>query len=447
MNSTTPEITTSLSELLNSNDTNPPLRTNFNTVRLKSIALKIEELWPDWDTERDSDYNVILDEIKYRIVSDNWSECRLRLICEGIRAAFDIKFRSRGDLTQVRNFYFAEIYITTKKSLLNAAVKTYIETFEPFANHTERLGNALKSNLERFSPIICKVLKHLPNFFEPRQIVRDLVLKMISAERPYQHLIDLGLRSPHGQGLMDYVHKEFIERISPKLNEDSTCNKLLDWLKPSGKPARQQGAVEAIDAIISPWLRNDPDIERQSIITRRLVEMYGDPRKNSGYPWFKIKTEHRYVFMRWLTGENLRLLFDAISETNDNHMWTDRREFYLGLHKQNRIDAVWIAFAEAGYKEAKSILKGENHGFEFGKQVARGYRKNTSLLILKIGSKIVVDGSHSYKVHIFRETDPRAPKLFLPEYNCESIRLSADSDNKLCTSHHPSWRTWVEMRI
>jgi hypothetical protein len=175
--------------------------------------------------------------------------------------------------------------------------------------------------------------------------------------------------------------------------------------------------------------------------------MYGDPRRSTGDPWFRVGAAERAVFLRWLTGENLRLLFDAITDTNDSHMWTARREFYLGLHQQKRIDAVWVAFAPSGAREARRILEATGHGkgLDFGRQVAGGSRANTSLLIAKIGRKIVVDGSHSYKVHVFDEDDPKAPKLYQPLYDCEQIRLRTPERQR--KSHNGDWQHWVLMRI
>ena len=60
----------------------------------------------------------------------------------------------------------------------------------------------------------------------------------------------------------------------------------------------------------------------------------------------------------------------------------------------------------------------------YGEQTAGGSRLHTSLLILKIGNCIVVEGSHNYKVHVFRDSDRRAPRLFEKKYDCERIRLA-----------------------
>lgn len=434
-----------LSALLRVSPQLPQVTMRAGIEPLRHAVRRIEERWPDMAAPDECDREAIVRELAERLSSDRWSGCRLSLVCAGMRAAFDEERRNLEYLSDLRAFYLGEVAVSDQASLLNAALATYVESFEPDAGHTRRLATALDSARGRLAPRTRSLLIRFPRLFDPRRIVDDIAKVMAEAARPYQRLVEMGWRSPHGRGLMDYAHLCFVREISSELGDSLACDRLLDWLRPKGKPARRAGAAEAIDAIIQPWTRKDPSTDRQSVLTRRLVEMYGDPRRMSGYPWHRIGETHRGVFLRWLTGENLRLLFDAITDTNDSHMWSERREYYLGLHRQNRIDAAWVAFAPAGARQARRILEGTGHGgaLEFGRQTARGSRSNTSLLIAKVGSKIIVDGSHSYKVHVFRESDPNAPQLCLPQYDCEHIRL-VSQESKI---HHKGWQHWVSMRI
>jgi hypothetical protein len=146
------------------------------------------------------------------------------------------------------------------------------------------------------------------------------------------------------------------------------------------------------------------------------------------------------VILRWLTGENIRFFLDVVSEVEDSHMWVPRRKFWLGLHERGRIDAAWVAFSDSAAKEAKRRGAGGKGTLRFGVQTAGYGRANTSLLILKIGRKIVVEGSHSYKVHIFDESNQRAPTLYQWRYDCEAVRVIPGSNVK---SHNGDWQSWV----
>jgi hypothetical protein len=66
------------------------------------------------------------------------------------------------------------------------------------------------------------------------------------------------------------------------------------------------------------------------------------------------------------------------------------------------------------------------------------------LLIMRIGNKIVVDGCHNYKTHIFGANEPTAPKLYQATYNCEVIMHKST----LSKTHYIStWQPWVERHI
>jgi hypothetical protein len=150
--------------------------------------------------------------------------------------------------------------------------------------------------------------------------------------------------------------------------------------------------------------------------------------------------------MRWLTGENIRFFLDIVTKSEASHMWQPRREFWLGLHERKRIDAAWVAFSKVAEFHAKRELgsRGGRGLLDFGSQTAGGNRSDTSLLIMKIGEKIVVEGSHSYMVHMFRQSDPRAPTLYQRTYDCERIRLLPGSESK---AHQGYWQGWVLERI
>ena len=69
---------------------------------------------------------------------------------------------------------------------------------------------------------------------------------------------------------------------------------------------------------------------------------------------------------------------------------------------------------------------------------------------MKIGNKIMVDGCHSYRTHVFDIADPMAPKLFEEGYDCDEIMRAADRRTlRVSKSHYPiaSWSRWVRDMI
>lgn len=436
-----------LSGLLRSHRPARPTSLSLDFETLRRAVARIEARWPDHKARDERDREAVVQAMEKHRKADDWSGCQLSLVCAAAPALFDEERRERADLAELRQFFIDECAITDRGPLLDAMMATYLDSFSPGAEHTGKIGQALLSAKDRLPLRSAKLVESFPGILNSSKAVDVLVEAMMAARHPYEHLVSLGLRQPHAPGLMDHVHLRFIEKLQDGLGRKEHAEKLLSWIKPEGKPPKSGGAAEALTALLRPWVRKDPDADWQSSTTHRLVDMYGDPRRSTGAPWYRVGEAERAVFFRWLTGENLKLLFDAITDTNDSHMWAERREFYLGLHRQKRIDAAWVAFARSGALEARRILKAAGHenSLDFGKQVAGGSRSNTSLLIAKIGHKIVVDGSHSYKVHVFDEDDPKAPKLYQPIYDCEQIRLRTPERQK--KSHHGGWQSWVLMRI
>ena len=149
----------------------------------------------------------------------------------------------------------------------------------------------------------------------------------------------------------------------------------------------------------------------------------------------------------WMTRENIQFFLDVVSAVETSHMWAPRKRFWLGLYEEGLVDEAWVAFSPVAVRTAKRIKasRGNPDTLGFGAQTARGGRAQTSLLILRIGNCLVVEGSHSYKVHVFRSSDPAAPSLFQPRYDCESIRLRAREARTQV--HHVGWERRVREMI
>lgn len=141
----------------------------------------------------------------------------------------------------------------------------------------------------------------------------------------------------------------------------------------------------------------------------------------------------------------MRLFLDVISRVEDSHMWEPRRKFWLGLYEEGRISEAWVAFSFYAKQVARQLAAEKDlQTMSFGEQVVGGGRNNTSLLIMRVGKAIVVEGSHSYKVHVFRSSDPSAPALYRTRYDCDQIRLR---DHIEAVIHSGNWQGRVKWAI
>lgn len=423
-----------------------PILPNFKT--LATAAERVLHRWPDVAPDPpERDREQLVQRMEAHRAEYRWDGVQMSLVTAAARAAFDAARRGRPDLAELRGFYIAEILASHRTTFLGAMVSVYVESFVPDEPHTRTLAAALSEVRDRLGARWRVLVEGIPELFQPNLAPDAIARRMVGMQCPWSELKVLGLRAPHAPGLMDFVHDAYVARLKPHLMVRAELEQLLSWLKPDGQAvARSSGAPAAIEAVLGHWRTNNPPDTDIDLITRSLVQFYGDPRVQQGGAWASVPADCLAVIMRWLTGKDIRFFMDVVSAVEDSHMWEPRRRFWLKLHAQRRIDAAWVAFSPSGAEYARRMLnaRGERSVLNFGQQTAGYSRANTSLLILKCGSKIVVEGSHSYKVHIFREGHPRVPALYQRAYDCEQIRMVPGAEAR---SHLGDWQGWVEERI
>lgn len=418
-------------------------------TKLSTALKRIHDRWPNIVVKpQDRDREVLVQAMRQRLDHDDWSGATMSDVTSAAVALFDEERRARADLAALRQFYCAEVSCNNNASFLRSMFEVYVESYVPRAPHTIELARALSQSRNKIGGQWEKLITSFPECLDPNRAHAMLAERMVQMASPWNELRALGLRSPHAPGLMEYAHLRFVEHISPELHELVVMERLFGWLKPEGKQARVSGAAEAISALLAPWQIKAPSADVERYLTENLLLLYGDPRvRGENANWSGVPSHLRAIIERWLTGENIRFFLDVVSAVEkdlaQNHMWPPRKKFWLDLHKQKRIDAAWVAFSAAGVEHARTSAA-ENKFLRFGKQTAGGTREKTSLLVLKIGGKIVIEGSHTYKVYVFRDDHPKAPKLYEKNYDCEEIRHIPGSWS---TSHNGDWQGRVLEKI
>ncbi len=437
----------SLSSLLNKGSFSFEPLVLPSLVRIAAAAERVLLRWPDVIVEPpERDRERIVQEIKRRITTGQWQGTKMSLVMTAARAVFDEERCTRDDLEGVRRFYYDEIRASDRRGFLSAMFSVYMGSYQPGAMHTMQLARALSSSQQSLGAKWRHLLEKLPACLDPDKAHEAVCALMINMDDPWDGLRSLGIRSPHAPGLMDHAHMAFVAAIGSKLTSRAEIERLIGWLKPDNGPARTVGAGFAVSALLEPWTNSKPTEGDTSYLTENIVGLYGDPRVQHGGVWSEVSESATSVILRWLTGENIRFFLDVVSKVEDSHMWQPRREFWLRLYEAGWIEAAWVAFSQPAVQEARRISQygGGHSTLSFGSQTERGNRQNTSLLILKIGRKIVVEGSHNYKVHIFDESDPAAPSLYQRAYSCEMIRLRGNPKSR---AHLSGWQGWVMEHI
>lgn len=390
---------------------------------LQKALQRVRLRWPDIDAHvEQAEREALIADLARRIKTRDWSGWRTSHVNRAAFALFDAQFRARGEFDNLRQWYFREVRASTRRGLLSAAMKLYLATFDPQAPHTLALAESLRMAQSRLPLRVRRLLDRIPELLTPAKAPDAVAERMVPMDDPYRGLKALGLAAPHGPGLMDHVHLAYLRQVGPELSTLRGVERLLGWLKPAGQQPRQSGAADAISALLRPWIRRDAPEDIKTRLVRALTDFYNDPRTRPGGVWVNVDPDCRAVFLRWLTGASLKFLFEVLDESQDSHMWEERHRFWWDQYQRGNIKAAWVAFGEEGWRIACRRFGGAPP-YPFGRQVSdSGDDRNKSLLIMQIGERIIIDGTHNFKVHIYAVNYAHAPKLYLREYDCSKIR-------------------------
>lgn len=426
-----------------------PLRTRalppLDQVR-RSVA-GILTRWPDAvRTPEDRDREKLALNMLHRVTNWTWADITTQRVISAAVAVFDEERRTRPDLAPVREFYLNEIASREPGAFLDGMVGIYVDSFSPGSDHTRHLAKALAQRGRDLGGRHARLLDALPELFRPDAAPLKLAEIMRDADDAYIRLKLIGLSSPHTSGLARAAQTSFVQRLSPDLARAEGRQKLFNWLTPETGSVLQSGAGVAVEALLSVWRDRTPPDALRNQLSEAIVAAWNDPRLHAGGIWSGFDPALKSVLLRWLTHQDLKFFCDMVTATQNSHMWPPRRDFWLKLYDDKMIDEAWVAFGSQArrYAQQNLVRSGKTDmKRRFGQQMDRS--GSTSLLIMRIGNKIVVDGCHSYRTHIFRRDDANAPKLYEREYQCDRIMHVAR--NSKSHSSIPAWSQWVLQNV
>lgn len=419
---------------------------------IQSAAERVRERWPEVQVAKnESEREALAQKLRDCVESDDWEDTRLSFVVSAASAVFDQERRERPDLARTRDFIYAEITASTSETFLSGLMRAYLDSYVPKSSHTSQLATTLGAAAPRMGTGTQLLMEAIPEIMDPASGPDRLAARMSKMSDPYTELLRFGLRNPHGSGFMDISHRSLTALVRPHLSERNLIEWYIKWLRPPGKEdGRTTGAELAIEALIHPWLSNTPEDKLRSFLVETLIELYGDPRIKSGGVWGGIDDRYMAVVHRWLTREDMRFFTGVVDATQDDAMWPPRRDFWLKLYDEGKIDAAWAALSSQAFEYARQHLMRQDAKNAYSRVAYQRARQNTSLLIMKIGNKIMVDGCHSYRTHVFDIADPMAPKLFEEGYDCEQIMRASDRRTSGASKSHSSissWSRWVRDMI
>lgn len=418
-------------------------------TRLMAAKKRVLDRWPDIVPDPpERDQEAIIAQMLALLQSNRWDDVKMSFVLRALKVAFNPNFRTREDVAPIIDFAFEELEATTQSTFLNAMVAIYLSSYEPKADHSLDLGAQITAKRDLLSGKWRAIEETYPGLFDASRTHEDIAASMEDMDEPWQGLKAKGFPNPHAVGLMDHVHAAYVEKIRPNLHMESWLDVLFKWLNPEPGKRKTSGSIHVIEAVLGHWVRKSPSDQTRQAITEHLINQYNDPRTNRSL-WVGVSEDYMNVIFSWLTREDLRFFTSVVDATQRDPQWQPRKKFWLKLYDEGLIEQAWVAFCPSAERYARTHLIRSGYADNvrrFAKQSKGGTRSDTSILIMKIGSKIVVDGCHNYRTHIFNIDDPAAPKLFKREYDCDADVMDLAPWSKAHNSI-PAWSQWVRESI
>ncbi len=417
---------------------------------IESAHKRVIQKWPYIMVRNtETDWRKIAAELRKRISEGDWKKVRVTEIVGYARVLFSPICCMEDEVSPLQEFLIEELSASEQASLVNGMADVYYESYSKDSSTIKRFGAALFSRKDLLNSRWSVALASFPSVFMVGKAHNDIADAMAKMELPHEELPHLGIVTPFEGGLMEHAHQSYIQKLAPLLSARQSVERLFNWIRPAPGVVRQAGAAAIVTALMSHWTARDPSDELRKLIVENLIATYRDPRVDTGL-WHGVEKPLMDVVYRWLTKADMYFFTGVVDDTSfeGKHMWPPRRDFWLSLYDQKKIVHAWVAFCDDARRMALSKMRTRNQtDTRFGRQQSTSGYGSTSLLIMKIGNKIVVDGCHSYKTHIFNEDDLGAPHFPWEEaasyenrrmiYDAYEVRVRSETSYR----HYPqeSW--------
>ncbi|QIX24176.1 hypothetical protein FOB41_24050 [Agrobacterium pusense] len=418
-------------------------------IELTQAVTNVKRAFPDLVTATPVSVGEAILRLDVALRNWDWEGVTVGNISLATRAFLD------GDRIPDAVTYFLrkELEATTSSILLDAVAEAYFSGWTRHGERTRWLASILQARGSHLSFRWKRLFVAVPELLDTDEAPIRLAEKMLIQANPFQWLLDAGLASPHAGQLSTEAYLAWLKLLPPVMTNQHV-ERIFGWIRPRGhKPVSDDLAAKAVEKFLEPWRSDMPAPEFRTFLTDRIIEAFGDPRYESSAEakafWPLVAVDRRTILLRWLAGQSIDALLDIITKATGNHMWPTRHHFWKGLYDKGRVTEAWVALSRPAMDIALNIFSenGGKAGQAAALQTATGRKKETCLLIMKVGRYTVVEGSHDYRVHLFLSGDRRAPALYQDEYDAEDIMLPQGDRMTRIHDSYDAWQSWVEERV
>ncbi len=193
------------------------------------------------------------------------------------------------------------------------------------------------------------------------------------------------------------------------------------WIYDGDKVRMDSLKIAAVNAAILPFRGQKPSKDLRDVFLSFVLPLLNDPRIAGGN-WSRCQSAEQIVRI-WLTEQSLRQFFDVVGRVAPPEHWDYRSRFWWALHQRGYVDEAWVVFEADGAAMARRLF---GKDLTFGRfSQTQGVQKGHSVLILKLGSLIVTEWSHSSPCSIWDELQgPNGPKLYSQKYDPNDLKKS-----------------------
>lgn len=376
-------------------------------------------------------------------------------ICEAVRALWESGLWDLEKYSGLRQFLDAILRKQPRPHMLLTYLNVYMDTFDSNSERTRALSKLLKARKEKLPDMIQDLDKQY-DLLSPERAVDKLAILLEGLEDPFNELKAIGIQAPHSLGLMEKVHERYLINLRPSLSEGDAHahDHIFRWICPNNVERYEIVALQSIDAILLPLEGKEATLaeDRRDKITSLITGNFGDPRLRRNKPQW-ISDRAIKVLKAMLTGATLRAFLDIVSNVirneRDYHMWPTRRRFWEALYDDGDIVEAWVILSKEGEREAERL---SGQGSSIGKlEYARADFAQASgdvgkcFLLLRLsercGGKVILEGSHNFKVHIYEPDDKVCPPFYESSYQVSELRRTGSHEPII---HNVKWRNKVK---
>ena len=411
-------------------------------AKLNEAVRCVHKKFPPVDAPEFENLEKRLSEFLERLKSEDWSGYKWSEASVLARDFFGSEFARETRWELIKNDFLSELS-KERKSFVRGCFTGYLGGFKERANLTKELARALEAvdrstlgTMLQFE----KKFKALRPLGLPDRIVKDL----IEHSQPYKKVKEYGVVAPHAFALFEDVFVTLVEQLKPKLRQDNqkAFLQIKNWLKPEDGYQMGAGSHLGVEAILSPFLKENPSSEVRKDILSFLVGTYGDPRIEPT-KWVSVNQQYVEIVHRWLTGESLKTFFKIISKFDGSEMWEPRRVFWEEIFDKGWIKDAWPILNEDGVRYARELSAKEGKGnfLQFGR-ISGFNADKTCYFAMKIGQLLVVEGSHNFAIRFFKSGNRKSTPMYLKNYNRSELVIKEPPADKRIT-HKGEWQSKV----